>query len=54
MKRRSSNKSHLQGAATLPTVADFPPEFADTCKRWALRALIDFGGYDSIEVAPAV
>jgi SpoVK/Ycf46/Vps4 family AAA+-type ATPase len=48
MKRRSSNKSYPQGVALLPTVADFPPEFADTCKRWALRALIDFGAYDSI------
>jgi SpoVK/Ycf46/Vps4 family AAA+-type ATPase len=48
MKRRSRNKSHSKGAAVVPIVADFPPEFAVTCKRWALRALIDFGGYDSI------
>jgi hypothetical protein len=26
----------------------FSPEFATTCKRWALRALIDLGGYEGI------
>ena len=48
LKRRSSKKSPPEGAAVLPALEDIPPAFAEICKRWALRALIDFGGYDSI------
>ena len=46
-KRQTNNTSDVQGAAT-SSIDQFPPELANTCKRWALRALIDLGGCDSI------
>ena len=46
--RRRNSKYFLQSAVTASGMEDFSPEFADTCKRWALRALIDLGGYDGI------
>ena len=46
-KRQTKNTIDVQGAA-MSSIDQFPPELANTCKRWALRALIDLGGCDSI------
>ncbi|PRY96452.1 SpoVK/Ycf46/Vps4 family AAA+-type ATPase [Jezberella montanilacus] len=46
--RRRNSKYFLQTTVTATDMEDFSPEFADACKRWALRALIDLGGHEGI------